>query len=206
MLRKITGISTPFGGFSWRAGIDDREEVIRLSLFLEDRRVLYNRFDNEQAHFVVESVRELRTALVDTLKNIGPLSKAAPHIRGMQAECRRFLDDVAATTKQASEFEYIFQSVGMSPTAASLPSFTTDVAETNKRSSQFEKILGDLGKTLARKGGTSYYIAVINFYTALGSFRRGFGDHFCALCDTYGIDSPLLNHFQSLEQDRAKDE
>jgi hypothetical protein len=168
--RKITGISTPFGGLSWRSGVDVPEEVRRLTLFLEDRRVLYNRFDNEQAHFVFESVQEVRSELLSALRNAGYSSKAAQHIRGMQAECRRFLDDAAREVKKASQFEEIFSGAS---------------------------------DRIALKDW-DYYVATINFYTALGSFRRGFGEHFTKLCESYRIDSPLLEHFQVPERDRER--
>jgi len=41
--RRVTGISTPFGGLQWAdPGPSDTEIVRRFLLFLEDRRVLYN--------------------------------------------------------------------------------------------------------------------------------------------------------------------
>ncbi len=46
--RRITGISTPFGGISWSdPGPGDGETVRRFLVFLEDRRVLYNAMDLE---------------------------------------------------------------------------------------------------------------------------------------------------------------
>lgn len=165
--RKISGISTPFGGLSWRSEVNIAEEVQKLTLFLEDRRVLYNRFDNEQAHFVFQSVQELRRELLNTLMNVGHSSKAKQHIRGMQAECRRFLDDAARLVKKASQFEGLFSGVG---------------------------------DQIALRDW-DYYVATINFYTALGGFRRGFGEHFTALCDAYGIESSLLEHFQLPDRD-----
>ena len=163
ILQRITGFSTPIFGLSWHPGIDEREELSNLALYLEDRRILYNRFDNEIAHFVVLSVQELRVELVKTSQKLKNSPKAMPYIRGMQAECRRFLDDVSGSVKRISELEGTFGSSR-----------------------------GDV-----ETRSWEHYTATINFYTALGSFRRGFGEHIVELCEIYKIDSPILEHFRA---------
>jgi hypothetical protein len=163
ILRKITGLSTPFFGLSWHLGIDEQDQLKELVFFLEDRRVLYNRFDNEVAHFVVLSVQELREELLKTLQKLSYRSKSLPHIRGMQAECRRFLDDTSRSVKFISELEGTFGGLG-----------------------------GDV-----KTRSWDHYKETINFYTALGSFRRGVGEHFVKLCEMYEIESPLLEHFRA---------
>ena len=167
IFRRITGLSTPIFGLSWNLGIDELEELRKLFLFLEDRRVLYNRFDNEMAHFVTSSVQELRAELAKTLQKLNDSSKAIPHIRGMQAECRRFLDDASGSVKRIGELEVTFGGAG-----------------------------GDVSTR-----SWEHYVATINFYTALGSFRRGFGEHIVKLSEIYEIESPLLKHFRAPVQD-----
>jgi hypothetical protein len=47
--RRVTGISSPFGGLQWAdPGPSDSEVVRQFVVFLEDRRVLYNAADLEE--------------------------------------------------------------------------------------------------------------------------------------------------------------
>ena len=45
--KKITGISTPFGGVSWDPPIDEKKIAQQTIIFLEDRRVLFSAYSEE---------------------------------------------------------------------------------------------------------------------------------------------------------------
>lgn len=92
--RSLTGFSTPIFGVSWNPPKDEREVIRKLIIFLEDRRVLYNPYRLEFFDPVIESVLEIRKNLTEVLKNLNENSEAAPSIRAMRAECRKFLDYV----------------------------------------------------------------------------------------------------------------
>lgn len=102
--RRVTGISTPFGGLQWAdPGPTEREIVRGFVVFLEDRRVLYNPFDLEVPSQVDHSVHEVRHQCTETLQRLGENAFAAVPIRAIRAACRRFHDD------QSEEFRFFDQ-------------------------------------------------------------------------------------------------
>lgn len=92
--RRITGISSPFGGFQWAdPGPTDAEIVRQFLVFLEDRRVLYNPTYLEVASQVVHSVHEIREQSTKTLQALPPKTFAVTPIRAIREAGRRFHDD-----------------------------------------------------------------------------------------------------------------
>jgi hypothetical protein len=92
--RRITGISTLFGGFSWAdPGPGDNETIRRFLVFLEDRRVLYNAMNLEVADQVDRSVHEIREQCTKTLQQLSPNAFGVQPIRGIREAGRRFHDD-----------------------------------------------------------------------------------------------------------------
>lgn len=92
--RRVTGISTPFGGFQLSdPGPSDAETIRRFLLFLEDRRVLYNPMDLEVASQVEHSVHQIREECTKTLQALPPKAFAATPIRVIREASRRFHDD-----------------------------------------------------------------------------------------------------------------
>jgi hypothetical protein len=92
--RRITGISTPFGGLQWSdPGPSERETVRGFVLFLEDRRVLYNPMNLEVRSQVDRSIHEIRRQCTETLRQLGETAFAAVPIRAIREACRRFHDD-----------------------------------------------------------------------------------------------------------------
>ncbi len=92
--RRITGISTPFGGIQWSdLGPSEREHVRRFILFLEDRRVLYNPAILEVRSQVDHSVHEIRRECTEALRQLGERAFATVPIRTIREACRRFHDD-----------------------------------------------------------------------------------------------------------------
>jgi len=92
--RRVTGISTPFGGLQWAdPGPSDTEIVRRFLLFLEDRRVLFNPVHLEVVSQVEHSVHEIREQCTKTLQELAPKVFAVMPIRAVRSACRRFHDD-----------------------------------------------------------------------------------------------------------------
>ncbi len=91
--KSLTGISTPVFGVSWTPPESDREVVRKLVVFFEDRRALYNPYDLETPHWVVESVLEIRKQLTETIASVDRTSDIVPHLRAMRAACRKFMDE-----------------------------------------------------------------------------------------------------------------
>lgn len=90
--RRLTGISTPFGGVSWNPPDDERDVIRRLFIFLEDRRVLFNPFHLEIQYQVDQSLKDIRTHLIDTLMELKEDSKAVGSLKAMAAACRQYFD------------------------------------------------------------------------------------------------------------------
>lgn len=92
--RRITGISTPFGGLQWAdPGPSDTEIVRRFLLFLEDRRVLYNPMHLEVTSQVEHSIHEIRHECTKTLQELAPGAFAVFPVRAIREAGRRFHDD-----------------------------------------------------------------------------------------------------------------
>ena len=99
--RRVTGISTPFGGVQWAdPGPTDGETIRQFIVFLEDRRVLYNAMDLEIVSQVEHSIHGIREQCTRTLQAISPKAFAATPVRAIREACRRFHDD------QQEEFRF----------------------------------------------------------------------------------------------------
>jgi hypothetical protein len=92
ILSRLTGISTPLGGVSWKPATPDVEVARSALIFLEDRRVLYNPTQIEFGPYCVQSVLEIRQFLTDVLSKQGIGDALAEHLRVMRAACGGFLD------------------------------------------------------------------------------------------------------------------
>ncbi|OPX92444.1 MAG: hypothetical protein A4E58_03321 [Syntrophorhabdus sp. PtaB.Bin006] len=95
---KLTGISTPFGGISWKFEKSEKEVAKQLITFLEDRRVLRQRLGHagtitgSPPHLrAVKSVMEIRDRLRDDLEKVDTDSILGQSMRAMRHACRRFL-------------------------------------------------------------------------------------------------------------------
>ena len=113
--KSLTGISTPVFGISWKPPETDRDIIRKLIIFFEDRRALYNPYDMETKHWVIESVLEIRKKLTETLSSIDQNSDIAPHLRAMRAACRKFMDETEHGKRQYRhhfDFGDIFAALG----------------------------------------------------------------------------------------------
>lgn len=95
---KLTGISTPFGGISWKFEKSEKEVAKYLITFLEDRRVLRQRLGHAGAitgsppHLLaIKSVMQIRDRLRADLEKVNPDSTLGQSMRAMQRACRKFL-------------------------------------------------------------------------------------------------------------------
>jgi hypothetical protein len=90
-LRRVTGVSTPFGGISWTPPASEREGLRKLIVFLEDRRALFNPYGVEAPQLVEHLVQEIRAELTRVLQSVGEDSRAAESLRTMRAGCQQYL-------------------------------------------------------------------------------------------------------------------
>jgi hypothetical protein len=95
LARRFKGFSIPIvgGGVSWEPPPDEREIVRRLITFLEDRRVLYVAYHIEVVDHVIYSLSQTREELTKALQALPESSDAAPALRAMRVQCRKFLDE-----------------------------------------------------------------------------------------------------------------
>jgi len=92
--RRITGISTIFGGFQWTdPGPPQREKVRHFIVALEDRRALFNPGYLEVRDQVIHSLSQIREICTEALKGLGEKDFAVVPIKAIRAACRRFQDD-----------------------------------------------------------------------------------------------------------------
>src|SRR5712692_2044336 len=93
--QRLTGVSSPFGGVSWEKVPDlEREILLRLLPFLEDRRVLYSPTEVEVPAHCVESVLRIREFLVMEAGRLAEGNALRETLRAMAGACRGFLDRV----------------------------------------------------------------------------------------------------------------
>lgn len=90
--RRLTGISCPIFGVSWDPGVSKVTSARRVLTFLEDRRVLFVRYEVELPEHCVESILDIRRILTTELGQLDDQDdEIAPHLRAMRASCREFL-------------------------------------------------------------------------------------------------------------------
>src|SRR5690242_14236102 len=98
--KRLTGFSTPFGGLEWEnvppetpEYDKERDLVTSLLTFLEDRRVLYGSWAEEEPQHVTRSVLQIRERLTKELEVIEGDSFLYTPLAAMRAACRKFLDE-----------------------------------------------------------------------------------------------------------------
>ena len=68
--RRLTGISCPIFGVSWNPGEAKVKTARRVLAYLEDRRVLYARWNVEVPDHCVDSILDIRRSLTDELRQL----------------------------------------------------------------------------------------------------------------------------------------
>jgi hypothetical protein len=90
---RLTGISTPIGGISWKPPVVERDKARQLLAYLAGERSLHYPYDKEIGTFVVESILDTRERLARDIEDISVDSILRRILRGMQAACQKFLDE-----------------------------------------------------------------------------------------------------------------
>jgi len=86
---RLTGISTPIGGISWKPPVDERDKARRLLVYLAGQRALHYPYNKEIGTFVVQSVLDTRERITRDLKALSMDSLLRETLRAMQAVCRK---------------------------------------------------------------------------------------------------------------------
>ena len=95
ILKHVTGISTPIAGIQWNPPTYDSDVVRDLILFLEDRRVLFEKDEErEGAHFCRQSVEEIRKEVTQALQKVSGPSEIGMTLRSLRTQCRKFCDAI----------------------------------------------------------------------------------------------------------------
>ncbi|MHC4166956.1 MAG: DUF6650 family protein [Planctomycetota bacterium] len=93
LVNRLTGISTPIGGGNWKPASVERDKARQLLAYLEGERSLHHPYDKEIGTFVVESLLKTRDRLAREIEYLPVDSILRQNLRGMQAACRKFLDE-----------------------------------------------------------------------------------------------------------------
>jgi hypothetical protein len=94
LLKRINGISTPFGGVQWAMPVEERAIVREFLIFLEDRRALYSpRCHAKVDDRVVQSVNAIREKATKALAALDDESSAVRPLRAIRMACKQYLDD-----------------------------------------------------------------------------------------------------------------
>jgi hypothetical protein len=91
ILRRITGISFPIGGIQWNPPTDQRRLAKQVLDELNNRRVLYAPFYQENEQACINSALDLREnlkSIIDAAPDRSPVYKCAKEI---QKACRTFM-------------------------------------------------------------------------------------------------------------------
>lgn len=94
IVKRLTGISTPFFGVSWNPPEAERDIARRIIAFMEDRRVLYAPSEMEVPQHCVDSVIHIREFLTDEIGKLETDKEITKSLRAMRAACRKFLSRV----------------------------------------------------------------------------------------------------------------
>mgnify|MGYP001024741586 FL=1 len=89
---RLTGISCPVFGISWNPSETERTKAIKIIRFLEDRRVLYNPYEQECPDHCIHSIIEIRHFLTDKIQDISSETNLYNYIKAMRIACRKFLN------------------------------------------------------------------------------------------------------------------
>jgi len=107
-LSRLTGISTPFGGVSWKPPLDQRQVVYRLVQQLANRRFISHRHGLWHYWEAVESLNEIRKYTTRALGDLPMEAKARAYlenIRQATQEFQTFLEHNHLDNPRASQFD-----------------------------------------------------------------------------------------------------
>jgi hypothetical protein len=90
---RLTGILTPTGEISWKPPVDERNKARRLLVYLAGQKALHYPYDREIGTFIVQSILDISERLTRDIETLSMNSLLRKILRGMQAACRKFLDE-----------------------------------------------------------------------------------------------------------------
>ena len=90
---RLTGILTPMGGISWKPPVDEQDKAQRLLVYLAGQKALHYPYDREIGTFIVQSILDTSERLTRDIEALSMNSLLRKILRGMQAACRKFLDE-----------------------------------------------------------------------------------------------------------------
>lgn len=93
LINRLIGISAPADGISWKPPVNERGKAQRLLVYLADQRALHYPYDKEIESFVSQSILDILERLTCDIKDLSADSVLKQIMRGMQAVCRKFLDE-----------------------------------------------------------------------------------------------------------------
>jgi hypothetical protein len=90
--KNITGLSCPIFGIQWNAPVIEADEAKKIIIFLENKRVLFNPADMEDAGHCVQSVIEIRNELTKFLGVLPRDSNLSKSLKRIRKACQDFSD------------------------------------------------------------------------------------------------------------------
>ena len=104
IVSRLTGISSPIFGVSWKPQEAERSVARRIIAFLEDRRVLYSPSEMEVPYYCVQSVLDIRGFLTAEIATLDEKADITASLRAMRAACRKFLTTIQADESKITRF------------------------------------------------------------------------------------------------------
>ncbi|PKQ73769.1 hypothetical protein CJP16_18360 [Aeromonas sobria] len=88
--KNITGLSCPIFGIQWNAPAIESDEAKNIVIFLEDKRVLFNPTNMEDAGHCIQSVIAIRAELTKALQTLPSNSNLSKSLKRMRKACQVF--------------------------------------------------------------------------------------------------------------------
>lgn len=157
---RITGFSVPVFGVQWSPPTLDIQVARKIIAFLEDRRVLYSPFFQEDPGQCFLSVIEIRAFLTELLGEGGIGLELTDAARAIRAACRRFLLEATQSSSPIGR-----------------PLVKLHIDSNTKKTTIVRDLRNDPPPLDAE-----------TFYRALGTFRAFVGSQVAQICVRYGVD------------------
>lgn len=110
-LRRLTGISCPIFGVSWTPPEDERQLIRHYLAFLEDRRVLFEDYCNEDKKHADLSIIEIRKETTDLIGKCLS-TEAQDSLRAIRAACRDFLSSSDSSNRSGCHMASTWSRLG----------------------------------------------------------------------------------------------
>ena len=103
---RLTGISIPVFGISWKPPEPQVTIARRVITFMEDRRVLFSPSEMEIPRHCVSSILEIRHYLTKELQASTSMNELTDSLRAMRSACRKFLTIVEDKKYETRDFAW----------------------------------------------------------------------------------------------------